>query len=148
MLGHRGPFVSVHISATADCIKRDGDSGPCSYSLLKYMASVERVRVLAGAAAGRKTTREQRHQIRALNVLVSTDVTDIGFLGEIVNLGWSLLDHSDGEIRQRYGAHAPDIIESVVHSRAAAFVGTKDCSESKLAALRVRAWRTGPVELV
>lgn len=147
VLGHRAPFVVVHISARADCVRADGSSdGPCTYSLLKYVTSVERVRVLAGAA-GRKT-REQRHQIRALNVLVTTDITDIAFLGEIVNLGWSLLDHHDHEVGLRFGKWAPSIVESVVHSRAAAFVGTKDTSESTIAALRVRAWRNGPVELV
>ncbi|KAM0753120.1 hypothetical protein T439DRAFT_323748, partial [Meredithblackwellia eburnea MCA 4105] len=145
VLGHRLPFIAVHVSARAACVKKDGPDGPCSYSLANYIASVERVRLLA-ASNGRKS-REQRHTVRALSVLVSTDVTDIGFLGEIVNQGWSLLDHNDVEIRQRYGSWAPAVIESVVHSRANAFVGTKDCSESTLAALRVRAWRQAPVEL-
>ncbi|KAL8281077.1 hypothetical protein RQP46_006435 [Phenoliferia psychrophenolica] len=145
VIGHRGPFVAVHISSSTDCAKRDG---VCSYSLQHYMAAVDRVRSLAGAAAGRKVTREQRHHIRALSVLVTTDISDLGFLGEITNLGWSLLDRSDMGVRQRVGAYAPDIIESVIHSLASAAVGTKDCSVSKLAALRVRAWKNGPAELV
>ncbi|KAK4703499.1 hypothetical protein P7C70_g2715, partial [Phenoliferia sp. Uapishka_3] len=149
VLGHRGPFVAVHISQSAtDCVKGDGEEMKCSYSLSKYIASVERIRVLVGAAAGRKTSREQRHQIRALSVVVSTNVRDIAFLGEIVNLGWSLLDHNDGDIRQKYGEYPADVVDGVVHSLATAFVGTLGSSESRLGALRVRSWRNGPVELI
>lgn len=151
VLGHRGPFVGVHISARADCFGNQRESSECVHWLPRYVDAVERIRILAaqvlGSATGRKT-REQRHHVRALNVLVTTDVTDIGFLGEIVNMGWTLLDHNDLELRQRYGPWDPAVIESVVSSRAVGFVGTKACSESTLTALRVRAWRAGPVELI
>lgn len=97
--------------------------------------------------AGKKT-REQRHSVRALSVVVSTDIVDLGFKGELAAAGWTLLDYEDLELRQRWGTWLPEIMDGVVQSKAAAFVGTRGSPQSTLAALRVHSWRSGPTELV
>lgn len=96
-----------------------------------------------------KKTREQRHSVRALSVVVSTDITDLGFKGELAAAGWTLLDYEDLELRQRFGdSWLPAVMDQVVQSKAAAFVGTRGSAESTVSALRVKAWRSGPTELV
>ncbi|KAI5480770.1 hypothetical protein MNV49_007176 [Pseudohyphozyma bogoriensis] len=152
VLGEKQPFVGAHISASGECFKGNKDASGCIRQLLRYVEAVDRVRALSakrhGGNHGMKKTREHRHSARTLPVIVTTDVTDIGFLGEIVNLGWTLLDYNDLEVRQHFGTWPREVIESVVQSKASGFVGTKDCPESTLDALRVRAWKNGAVELL
>lgn len=155
VLGHRSPFIVVHIDAqaqAAECALRNDADEDCRVpKLSRYLEAVERVLEIAirsNGGQGKKQSREQRHQVRALSVVVSTDVTDLGFKGELAAAGWSLLDFDDLEMKQRFGQWTPEIIEGVVQSKATAFVGTRGSSVSTLAALRVRSWRQGPTELV
>lgn len=148
LLGHRGPFMAVHISAEAraqECALRSEED--CFPRVGHYTEAVERVRTIAMTMG--KKNREQRHHVRALSVVVSTDVTDLGFKGELAAAGWTILDYEDMELRQRFGdSWLPAVMDQVVQSKAAAFVGTRGSPESTLSALRVRTWRSGPTELV
>ena len=148
LLGHRGPFMAVHISAEAraqECaLRREED---CYPRISHYLEAVERVRTIAMTVG--KKNREQRHSARALSIVVSTDIADLGFKGELAAAGWTLLDYEDLELRERFGNHwIPDVMDQVVQSKASAFVGTRGSPESTLSALRVKAWRSGPTELV
>ncbi|GAA5850377.1 hypothetical protein JCM8547_001852 [Rhodosporidiobolus lusitaniae] len=148
-LGHHNPFLAVHISAKtrqSEC-KLLNQPEKCGIDLSDYSHAVDRVRHLVAAATHRKS-REQRHSARTLSVVVSTDIKDLGFLGELVNLGWTLLDYDDLELRERFGAWAPELMDQAIESRAAGFVGTRGSPQSTLSALRVRTWRSGPTELV
>lgn len=150
LLGHRSAFIAVHISAKAqmdECLLRgkSSDDESCLPRVGDYVAAVERVRALTTSG---KRTREQRHHMKALSVVVSTDVTDLAFKGELASAGWTLLDYDDLELRQRFGAWLPEIMDAVVQSKATAFVGTRGSAQSTLSALRVHGWRSGPTELV
>jgi hypothetical protein len=149
LLGHHNPFLAVHISSKArqsECLFLN-EPEKCGVDLSDYTHAVDRVRHLVAAATHRKS-REQRHSARTLSVVVSTDVKDLGFLGELSNLGWTLLDYDDLEIRERFGAWAPELMDQAIESRASGFVGTRGSSQSTLSALRVRTWRSGATELV
>jgi hypothetical protein len=148
LLGHRLSYIAVHISARAwasECALRQQEEN-CTPALASYIEAVERVRRLA-SLSGRKT-REQRHNVRTLSVVVSTDIQDLGWRGELASAGWTLLDYEDLELKQRFGAWLPEIMDGVIQSKAVAFVGTRGSAESTLAALRVHAWRRAPTELV
>ncbi|GAA5820164.1 hypothetical protein JCM11251_005510 [Rhodosporidiobolus azoricus] len=149
LLGYRNPFLAVHISAKArqsECkLLRQPDK--CGIDLSDYVAAVDRVRHIVAGQVHRKS-REQRHSARTLSVVVSTDVRDLGFLGELSNLGWTLLDYEDLELRERFGTWAPEVMDQAIESRAAGFVGTRGSPQSTLSALRVRTWRVGPTELI
>ncbi|BGP48290.1 hypothetical protein JCM10450v2_004162 [Rhodotorula kratochvilovae] len=149
LLGHRHPFLAVHISARArasEC-RLLGQPDRCAPNLIDYQRAVDRVRHLVASGAGRKS-REHRHSARALNVLVSTDVKDLAFLGELTNLGWTLLDYEDLELRERFGHWDAEVMDQAIEARSAGFVGTRGSAQSTLSALRVRSWRSGPTELV
>ncbi|GAA5984875.1 hypothetical protein JCM11641_005448 [Rhodosporidiobolus odoratus] len=149
LLGHRNPYIAVHISSQArqsECKLLDrGDL--CGVDLADYAHAVDRVRHLVASSVHRKS-REQRHSARTLNVLVSTDIKDLGFLGELSNLGWTVLEYEDLELRERFGTYQSEILDQVIESRASGFVGTRGSPQSTLSALRVRTWRNGPTELV
>ncbi|GAA6040235.1 hypothetical protein JCM8097_004198 [Rhodosporidiobolus ruineniae] len=149
LLGHRNPFLAVHISAKARQSECRLLHKPelCGVDLTHYADAVDRVRHLVAAQQHRKS-REQRHSARTLAVVVSTDVRDLGFLGELSNLGWTVLDYEDLELRERFGNWAPELMDQVIESRASGFVGTRGSPQSTLSALRVRTWRTGPTELI
>ncbi|BGP16396.1 hypothetical protein JCM10213_004047 [Rhodosporidiobolus nylandii] len=148
-LGSRQPFIAVHISSKArlsECrLLRNPDK--CGVDLSDYTAAVDRVRHLVAGQVHRKS-REQRHSARTLNVVVSTDVKDLGFLGELSNLGWTLLDYDELEATERFGQWPPEVMDQVIESKAAGFVGTRGSPQSTLSALRVRTWRNGPTELI
>ncbi|GAA5996510.1 O-fucosyltransferase family protein [Rhodotorula paludigena] len=149
LLGHRLPFLAVHISAKArasEC-RLLNQPGRCEPNLLDYQRAVDRVRHLVASGQGRKS-REHRHSARSLQVLVSTDVKDLAFLGELANLGWTLLDYEDLELRERFGRWDPEVMDQAVESRSHGFIGTRGSAQSTLSALRVRTWRQGPTELV
>jgi len=149
MLGG-GQYISVHIDAAAH--KREcallAQPKHCTPLLAGYAEAVERVRHAAASSAAHRKSRKERHHVRTLGVLVSTDVSDLGFLGELAGLGWTVLDYADLELRQRFGSFSAEVMDSVIHSRAVGFVGTRGSPEATLAALRVHSWRTGPVELL
>ncbi|BGP32302.1 hypothetical protein JCM10296v2_004083 [Rhodotorula toruloides] len=149
LLGHRAPFIAVHISARAKASECRLLNQPdrCQPNLIEYQRAVDRVKHLVAQGAGRKS-REHRHSARNLSIVVSTDVKDLAFLGELSNLGWTLLDYDDGELRERFGRWDPQVMDQAIESRSAAFVGTRGSPQSTLSALRVRTWRTGPTELI
>ncbi|KAM0791363.1 hypothetical protein ACM66B_005828 [Microbotryomycetes sp. NB124-2] len=145
-LNHRGAYIAVDVSEAARravCAEQEGCG---ELRLLPYLEAVERARHLAVRSVGK--SREQRHNVRALSVLVTTDVTDISFKGEIAAAGWTLVDYDDLEMRQRFGQWMPQVMDPVLHSKAAAFAGSKGSSQSLLSALRVKKWRGGHVDLV
>lgn len=149
MLGG-GQYISVHIDAAAhrrECALLD-QPGHCTPLLAGYAEAVERVRHAAASSAAHRKSRKERHHVRTLGVLVSTDVSDLAFLGELAGLGWTLMDYADLELRQRFGSFSAEVMDSAIHSRAVGFVGTRGSPEATLAALRVHSWRNGPVELL
>jgi len=103
---------------------------------------------LANGSAGHRKSREHRHSTRALSVVVSTDIQDLAFIGELTNLGWTVLDYEDLELREKFGAWSPEVLTMAIESRATGFVGTRGSPQSTLSALRVRTWHKGPTELV
>ncbi|GAA5910465.1 hypothetical protein JCM8208_004484 [Rhodotorula glutinis] len=149
LLGHRHPFLAVHISAKARASECRLLNQPerCMPNLVDYQRAVDRVRHLVATGQGRKS-REHRHSARSLNVVVSTDVTDLAFLGELTNLGWTVLDYDDLEVRERFGRWDKEVMDQAIEARSAGFVGTRGSPQSTLSALRVRTWRQGPTELV
>ncbi|KAK4053924.1 hypothetical protein OIO90_003761 [Microbotryomycetes sp. JL221] len=146
-LGHRGTFIAVDISEVALKARCDPKDKLCPILRLQpFMDAVDRARHLAVKSVGK--SREQRHNVRALSVLVTTDVVDIGFRGEIAAAGWTLVDYDDLEMKQRFGQWMPQMLDPVIHSKAVAFVGTKGSTQSLLSGLRVKKWRGGSADLV
>lgn len=153
LLGHRNPFLAVHISAHArasEC-RLLNQLDNCEPVIETYSHAVERIKhlmTLANGSAGHRKSREHRHSTRALSVVVSTDIQDLAFIGELTNLGWTVLDYEDLELREKFGAWSPEVLTMAIESRATGFVGTRGSPQSTLSALRVRTWHKGPTELV
>ncbi|GAA5979773.1 hypothetical protein JCM5350_002044 [Sporobolomyces pararoseus] len=153
LLGHRNHFLAVHISARArasEC-RLLNQLDNCEPVIEHYSHAVERIKhllTLANGSAGHRKSREHRHSTRALSVVVSTDIQDLAFIGELTNLGWTVLDYEDLELREKFGTWSPEVLTSAIESRAAGYVGTRGSSQSTLSALRVRTWHKGPTELI
>ncbi|GAA5866862.1 hypothetical protein JCM1840_004293 [Sporobolomyces johnsonii] len=152
LLGHRQPFLAVHISAEARAAECHllSELDKCFPEVATYQHAIGRLKHLTSISQGssHRKSREHRHSARTLSVVVSTDVKDLAFLGELSHLGWTVLDYDDLELKERFGTWSPEVLTQAIESRAAGFVGTRGSPQSTLSALRVRAWHKGPTELV
>lgn len=91
----------------------------------------------------------ERHGIRAHNVIMTSDERDPDWWDGVYSLGWLGIDHS--QTVELYGAWYPVLIDAVIQSQGAGFVGTDRSTMSILARRRVLDWRpngTGVTRIV
>ncbi|KAF7307185.1 hypothetical protein MIND_00512100 [Mycena indigotica] len=84
--------------------------------------------------------------IDTMHVVVTSDEKNNTWWEGIRELGWVRLDHE--ETKERYGFWHPILIDAVVQSMGAGFVGTARSTVSILASRRVETWRNGPTRMV
>ncbi|KAF7302714.1 hypothetical protein HMN09_00906300 [Mycena chlorophos] len=95
---------------------------------------------------------EMQHELRlktgvdAQYVVVTSDEKNATWWEGVRELGWVRLDHS--ATKERLGMWFPILIDAVVQSMGAGFVGTARSTVSMLAGKRVQSWRDGPTAMV
>ncbi|KAG8925141.1 hypothetical protein FRC01_010624 [Tulasnella sp. 417] len=80
---------------------------------------------------------------RVTEVLVSSDEDDLEFWKDVRGLGWKYVDYEAMETVNKHGLWYPSLLDTVIHSRAAGFVGTEKSTMSLVAARRVNDWHGG-----
>lgn len=78
----------------------------------------------------------------------SEDEKDLAFWYEAKRLGWVHIDHIDEKTQETYGEWYLPIIDMIVQSMAAGFLGTKDSTFSLVSSRRIRHWNDGPAILL
>ncbi|KAG8938211.1 hypothetical protein FRC00_000460, partial [Tulasnella sp. 408] len=80
-------------------------------------------------------------------VIMMSDETDQEWWDEVDAMGWRQTRPYEDQIANEYGRRWPAIVDSIIQSRGAAFVGTSQSTMSIVAARRVMDWNKGPVRL-
>jgi hypothetical protein len=78
----------------------------------------------------------------------SEDEKDLAFWDEAKKLGWVHIDHLAEKTEETYGEWYLPIIDMIVQSMAAGFLGTKDSTFSLVSSRRIRDWNNGPAVLL
>ncbi|KAJ7654723.1 hypothetical protein B0H17DRAFT_956880 [Mycena rosella] len=131
------PFIAVHA-------RRDDFQGWCGdYTTEECFASLY---VIARRVQEVKAELWHRKGIITNNIIITSDEQDKMWWAQVAALGWRTPDHSHTE--ETYGAWYSVLIDSVILSQAAGFVGTDRSTMSILAARRVDSWREGAVRFV
>ena len=81
----------------------------------------------------------ERHGIRAHTVIMTSDERDPAWWEGVHALGWLGIDHT--HTIELYGDWYPVLIDAVIQSAGAGFVGTDRSTMSILARRRVQSWR-------
>ncbi|KAJ7070890.1 hypothetical protein C8F01DRAFT_1244580 [Mycena amicta] len=131
------PFISLHIRRLDFQVWCNGLPIDECFASLRVIA--RRVREV------QEEVRE-RTGVTVPHVLVTSDERNATFWDDVAKLGWFAPDHS--ETKKRYGDWYPVLLDAVIQSRGAGFVGTDRSTMSIIAARRVGDWNHGPHRLV
>ncbi|KAG8977750.1 hypothetical protein FRB90_008719, partial [Tulasnella sp. 427] len=80
-------------------------------------------------------------------VIVMSDETDPEWWADVHRMGWKSMREFEQVISRDHGMRWPAIVDSIVQSRGAGFVGTSRSTMSIIAAWRVIDWNDGPWRL-
>ncbi|KAJ7170120.1 hypothetical protein C8R46DRAFT_1217718 [Mycena filopes] len=89
---------------------------------------------------------KERKGVVAPHVIVTSDEKNGTFWRDVHKMGWLGVDHS--RTKDLYGQWYPILIDAVIQSKGAGFVGTDRSTVSMLSNRRVQSWQDGPVRTV
>ncbi|KAJ7757463.1 hypothetical protein B0H16DRAFT_1536747 [Mycena metata] len=90
----------------------------------------------------------RRKGIMVHQVLITSDERDPAWWAEVAALGWRTPDHARLRTEEVHGVWFPVLLDAVIQSQGAGFVGTDRSTFSILSARRVNSWHDGPTRLV
>ncbi|KAG8958464.1 hypothetical protein FRC00_002723 [Tulasnella sp. 408] len=132
-------YIAVHIRRTDF---KDSCNGAvveeCMASLSAYGERVKQVQEDLRQQYGSSSP-----QGSVTEVLVSSDEDDPKFWKDVQDLGWKYVDHEAMGTVENHGLWYPSLLDIVIQSRAAGFVGTERSTMSLVAARRVHDWHGG-----
>ncbi|KAH8110631.1 hypothetical protein DFH11DRAFT_1730083 [Phellopilus nigrolimitatus] len=141
------PFVSMHVrhgdfgrycaddDGAADA---DADAEGCFAPLSAFAVRVAEV----------KAELRERHGVEVEHVLVTSDERDPAWWQGVRDLGWEWVDHGALGTEETFGRWYPVLVDAVVQSLGAGFVGTDRSTMSLIAQRRVQDWNAGPTRTV
>lgn len=88
----------------------------------------------------------ERKAIEVAPVIVTSDETNRTWWNDVEEMGWLAPDHS--RTQELYGNWYTILIDAIIHSKSAGFVGTKRSTVSVLAGTRVQSWQNGSTRMV
>ncbi|CAK5280278.1 unnamed protein product [Mycena citricolor] len=131
------PFISVHVRhADFESWCNGIPVKQCFASLAAINRQVQQIRAEMLRLSG----------VRIHHVVMTSDEKDAIWWHDVAELGWLRIDHS--RTAHIYGEWYPVLIDAVIQSKGAAFVGTDRSSMSVLAGRRVEDWQNGLSALV
>ncbi|KAF7347626.1 hypothetical protein MVEN_01519500 [Mycena venus] len=89
---------------------------------------------------------KERKGIEVKHVIMTSDEKNHTWWRDVDKLGWLGVDHT--RTKELYGHWYPILLDTVIQSKAAGFVGTARSTVSVLATRRVQSWQGGPVRMV
>ncbi|EIN11023.1 hypothetical protein PUNSTDRAFT_85524 [Punctularia strigosozonata HHB-11173 SS5] len=130
------PFISVHVRHN-DFLDWCGDvpREECFASLPVVARRVEEVR----------TELRERKGLAVDTVVMTSDEKDPEWWQDVKKLGWVPIDHAALRTVDMHGKWYPILIDAVIQSMGAGFVGTDRSTMSMLARRRVQDWHNGAV---
>ncbi|KAJ7610356.1 hypothetical protein FB45DRAFT_942359 [Roridomyces roridus] len=131
-------FISIHA-------RRDDFQGWCGdFTREECFAPLD---VIARRVEEVRTEVWQRKGFMPYHVIITSDEKDKKWWDQVAEYGWKSPDHRDTV--ELYGTSwYPVLIDAVIQSAGAGFVGTDRSTMSILAARRVASWRDGAVRMV
>ncbi|KII91730.1 hypothetical protein PLICRDRAFT_104708 [Plicaturopsis crispa FD-325 SS-3] len=128
------PWISIHIRHH-DFGYKCGDV-PLTDCFAPLSAYARRVREI-------QQELRERKGLEVTHVLMTSDEKDAGWWAEVDALGWKFIDFEAQETEDLYGPWYPILIDAVIQSMAAGFVGTDGSTMSMIAQRRVYDWHEG-----
>ncbi|KAJ7750367.1 hypothetical protein B0H16DRAFT_1374326 [Mycena metata] len=90
----------------------------------------------------------QRKGIEVEHVIITSDEQNRTWWNQIKEMGWRTPDHVKLKTEETHGIWYPVLIDAVIQSQGAGFVGTLQSTFSIISARRVDSWNDGPVRMV
>ncbi|KAK7064106.1 hypothetical protein R3P38DRAFT_2491061 [Favolaschia claudopus] len=88
----------------------------------------------------------EKRGLRVNHVVITSDERNATWWRQVSELGWFAPDHTD--TKALYGDWYPVLIDAVIQSQGAGFVGTDRSTMSIIAARRAESWQNGPNRMV
>jgi len=134
------PFIAVHIRRTDFSLPcpKDKPLSDCYVQLSSVVHRVEQVQNEISAMGLAPVTK----------VVVTSDEKNGTFWQEIADLGWKFVDHGKEETSKKYNKWYPTLIDGVIQSMGAGFVGTDRSTMSLISRRRVEDWTHGVTRIV
>ncbi|KAJ7786565.1 hypothetical protein B0H16DRAFT_1755951 [Mycena metata] len=132
------PFISIHVRHKdfKSWCEKDVSLEECYASLPVIQRRVREVQDELKETKG----------IEASHVIVTSDEKNGTWWRDVHEMGWFGVDHS--RTKELYGQWYPILIDAVIQSKGAGFVGTDRSTMSMLSTRRVQSWQEGPVRTV
>lgn len=89
-----------------------------------------------------------RKGISVTEVIMTSDERDPSWWAEVRDFGWSHVDFAAEQTVEKYGKWYPVLIDAVIQSRGAGFIGTYGSTMSTVAERRVQSWQDGAVRVI
>jgi len=133
------PFISIHM--------RHGDFKTyCNdIPLDQCYASLP---VIARRVAEVQQELLERKGLEVKHVIMTSDEKDPGWWSDVAALGWTWIDYAAENTEELYGKWYPVLIDAVIQSSGAGFIGTDQSTMSILARRRVESWQDGATRIV
>ncbi|GAA5906303.1 O-fucosyltransferase family protein [Sporobolomyces salmoneus] len=82
------------------------------------------------------------------SIVATTDESSSSpFVQKVKALGWKVVDHDEFKTKETFGGWWPTLLDCAILARGRSFVGTDKSTYTHLAALRVKYWNGGVVEI-
>ncbi|KAI6012459.1 hypothetical protein F5J12DRAFT_781406 [Pisolithus orientalis] len=132
------PFISIHM--------RHGD-----FRIYCNEFSDDQCFVPLPAVARRVAEVQQelfdKKGINVSHVIMTSDERDPNWWAEVRKYGWTWVDYAAERTVEKYGRWYPVLLDAILQSRGAGFVGTEYSTMSLLALRRVQDWDDGAVRM-
>ncbi|KAF9225474.1 hypothetical protein BS17DRAFT_879488 [Gyrodon lividus] len=89
----------------------------------------------------------ERKGIDVTRVIMTSDERDPNWWSGVRDLGWTWIDYAAEHTVETYGKWYPVLIDAVLQSSGAGFVGTYSSTMTTLARRRVETWHDGPIRV-
>ncbi|KAI5122360.1 hypothetical protein M0805_004118 [Coniferiporia weirii] len=129
------PFISIHV--------RHGDFGVYCQGAENADACFAPLSAFAARVDEVKAELREKKGIEVEHVLVTSDERDVEWWNAVRELGWEWVDHAELKTVETYGLWYPVLLDAVVQSLGAGFVGTDRSTMSLIAQRRVEDWNGG-----
>ncbi|KAF9245804.1 hypothetical protein BU15DRAFT_40619 [Melanogaster broomeanus] len=132
------PFISIHL--------RHGDFQRYCNDLPEDQCFAP-LPVIARRVSEVQQELRERKGIDVTRVIMTSDERDPNWWSEVRSLGWTWIDYAAENTAEKYGKWYPLLIDAVLQSSGAGFVGTQGSTMSNVAKRRVESWHDGPTRV-
>ncbi|KAJ7492380.1 hypothetical protein FB451DRAFT_1388779 [Mycena latifolia] len=132
------PFVAVHV--------RHNDFEDWCEESITLSECFAPLPVIARRVREVQEEIRERKSIEVAHVIVTSDETNRTWWREVDKLGWLAPDHS--RTQELYGNWYTILLDAIIQSKSAGFVGTARSTVSVLAGTRVESWQDGSIRTV